>query len=106
MSSRLNLNDNIDTTFPFSIGGLDYDLKYPTLDELQPFTDLTAKRELALKKENNEEVAQIDNEMSEVFYSLITPVGHSTPIKDTLSKQPIPVVKRFNKMISEQLAAE
>ena len=106
MSSRLNLNDNVDSTFPFTVGGLDYDLKYPTLDELKPFTELSNAREVAVKDGDTEEISRIDNEMTNVFYSLITPVGHETPIKETLSSQPLPVIKAFNKMVSEQLAAE
>ena len=40
MSSRVNLNENVNDKFEFTIGGKDYDFKYPTLDEMQPFTDL------------------------------------------------------------------
>ena len=109
MSSRLNLNDNTSDKFEFTIGGLDYDFKYPTLDEIDPITELYKKREVASKKDTPEsvqEIAEIDDKLTETLYGLVIPVGHETPIKDTLKKQPFPVVKAFNKMITEQLNAE
>ena len=33
MSTRVNLNDNISDAFQFTIGGLDYDFKYPTMED-------------------------------------------------------------------------
>lgn len=109
MSSRVNLNENSAETFGFTIGGLDYDLKYPTLEEIEPITELSKKREVLSKTDTPEaveEMADIDNKLTEEFYKLIIPVGHETPIADTLRKQPFPVVKAFNKMVLEQLSAE
>lgn len=109
MSSRVNLNENTAETFCFTIGGLDYDLKYPTLEEIEPITELSKKREVLSKTDTPEaveEMADIDNKLTEEFYKLIIPVGHETPIADTLRKQPFPVVKAFNRMVLEQLSAE
>ena len=109
MSSRINLNDNASDKFEFTIGGLDYDFKYPTLEEIEPITDLYKERDIESKKdtpESVEKIAQIDEKLTEALYSLVIPVGHDTPIRDTLKKQPYPVVKAFNKMMTEQLAAE
>lgn len=109
MSSRINLNDNTSDRFEFSIGGLDYDFKYPTLEEIDPITELYKQREKAEKEntpEGVEKVAQIDEKLTETLYGLVIPVGHETPIRETLKKQPYPVVKAFNKMITEQLSAE
>lgn len=109
MSSRLNLNENAQETFGFTIGGLDYDLKYPTLEEIEPITELSKKREVLAKTntpEAVEEMGEIDNKLTEEFYKLIIPVGHEVPIADTLRKQAFPVVKAFNKMVLEQLSAE
>lgn len=109
MSSRINLNDNTNDRFEFTIGGLDYDFKYPTLEEIDPITDLYRQREVAQKEDTPESVqkiADIDNKLTEILYGLVQPVGHSTPIEDTLKKQPFPVVRAFNKMMSEQLSAE
>lgn len=103
MSSRLNLNDNVSDAFQFTIGGLDYDLKYPTLEELEPIQALNKERaELG----EGADTSAIDKKLEETFYSLIIPVGHDTPIQDVLKKQPFPVVKNFNDMVSKQLSAE
>lgn len=109
MSSRINLNDNTNDRFEFTIGGLDYDFKYPTLEEIDPITDLYKEREKAEKDgtpESVEKIADIDNKLTEALYGLVLPVGHNVPIKETLKKQPYPVVKAFNKMMTEQLSAE
>lgn len=109
MSSRINLNDNTNDKFEFTIGGLDYDFKYPTLDEIEPVTKLYNEREAEVKKdtpESVEKIAEIDDKLTKAMYSMVVPVGHTTPIEDTLKKQPFPVVKAFNKMMTEQLSAE
>lgn len=112
MSSRVNLNDNTNDKFEFTIGGLDYDLKYPTLEEIEPIQALI-KENSAI--ENNDKLSSEEKEkaletvrekMEKAMYSMVAPVGHTVPIKETLSKQPFPVVKAFNKMMNEQLSAE
>lgn len=106
MSSRVNLNDNTSDRFEFSIGGLDYDLKYPTLEQLEPMTDLFNQREVVEDSGDTEKLRELDEQISDKMYSMIIPVGHTTPIRETLNKQPYPVVKAFNKMLTEQLSAE
>ena len=103
MSSRQNLNDNLSDRFEFSIGGLDYDLLYPTLEQIEPISEINAERE---KEEDKEKLKELDKKMSDIFYSLIVPVGHSNKIQDTLKKQPVKVVQAFNEMVKEQLSAE
>lgn len=109
MSSRKNLNDNTSEKFEFTIGGLDYDFKYPTLEQIEPITDLYTKREAASKEETPESVktiSKIDKELTDLLYSFVVPVGHETPIEKTLKTQPYPVVKAFNKMMMDLLSAE
>lgn len=108
MSSRTNLNESVESVFPFTIGGLDYDLKYPTLEEIEPVTEITRKRDAEAKKENpdTEKIAKLDKELENIFNGFIIPVGHDTPINDTLKTQPFTVVKAFNKMVAEQFSAE
>lgn len=109
MSSRINLNDNTSDKFEFTIGGLDYDFKYPTLDEIDPITNLYKERDIENKKDTPESVqrvAEIDEQLTEALYGLVIPVGHTTPIRETLKKQPFPVVRAFNKMMTDQLSAE
>lgn len=109
MSSRTNLNDNINDKYEFTVGGLDYDFKYPTLSEVEPITNLYKEREIAEKDtsaEGVEKLAQIDERLTDNLYNLIIPVGHDVPIKETLKKQSVKVVAAFNKMLAEQLSAE
>ena len=109
MSSRINLNDNTSDKFEFTIGGLDYDFKYPTLDEIDPITNLYKERDIESKKDTPESVqrvAEIDEQLTDALYGLVIPVGHTTPIRETLKKQPFPVVRAFNKMMTDQLSAE
>ena len=109
MSSRVNLNDNVEEVFGFTIGGKDYDFKYPTLTTMEPIQELYRKRqkaELDKSSEGVDNLSKIDDELTEKFYELIIPVGHDTPIKEILTTQPLPVVKAFNKMVTDQLAAE
>lgn len=109
MSSRVNLNDNTSDRYEFSIGGLDYDFKYPTLEEIEPITKLYEERE-KLEKEDTaksaEKLAEIDKKLTDTIYSFVVPVNHSTPIEETLKKQSYKVVKAFNKMMTDQLSAE
>ena len=109
MSSRVNLNDNTNDKFEFTIGGLDYDFRYPTLEQIDPITDLYNEREKAEKDgspESVDRIAKIDKELTDTLYKMVVPVGHTTPIQETLKKQPYPVVKAFNKMMTDQLSAE
>ena len=109
MSSRVNLHDNACDRYELSIGGLDYDFKYPTLEEIEPITQLYQEREKAEKEDTPESVdkiADIDNQLTEKLYSFVIPVNHTTPIRDTLKKQSYKVVKAFNKMMTDQLSAE
>jgi len=105
-SSRINLNDNVNEYFPFTIGGVDFDLKYPTLEELEPIQTINGEREKAVSEKNTAKVAELDKKLEETFYSFIKPVDGATNIQDILKKQPFPVVKAFNKMIQEQLSAD
>lgn len=109
MSSRVNLNDNTSDRYEFSIGGLDYDFKYPTLEEIEPVTKLYEEREKAEKEdtpESVEKIKEIDEKLTETLYGFVIPVNHSTPIKEVLKKQSYRVVKAFNKMMTDQLSAE
>ena len=109
MSSRVNVNDTVEEAFGFTIGGLDYDFKYPTLRAMEPIQELSRERDKVSKEDTPESVdklAQLDNKLTEKFYEFVIPVGHNTPIKETLDNQPLPVVKAFNKLIIEQLSAE
>jgi len=106
MSARQNLNDNVNATFPFTVGGVDFDLKYPTLEELEPINKINTERQAAVEDGNTTRIAELDKELEEVFYGFIVPVDGTSDIQAVLKKQPFPVVKAFSKMIKEQLAVD
>lgn len=106
---RFNLNDDVRDAFPFTVNGLDYDLKYPTLKELEPYTDLSQQRENLSKKTDDASVKklnEIDKKLTDMLYSFVKPVGHKTPIKDTLENSNIRIIRAFNKMVSDKLLGE
>ena len=106
MSSRVNLNDNVEDSFPFTIGGVDFDLKYPTLEELEPIQTINQEREKALTDKDMAKVAELDKQLEETFYGFIKPVDGTSNIRDILKKQSFQVVKAFNKMVTTQLSVD
>lgn len=106
MSERLNLNDNISDVFQFTINGLDYDLHYPTLKELEPINNLNQERQKLQAKGDSKKLSAIDKQLTEIFYSFVKPVGHDTPIRETLENSNVRIIQAFNKMVQEQLAGE
>jgi len=106
MSTRINLNDNVEASYPFTIGGVDFDLKYPTLEELEPIQAINAEREKALAEKDAEKVAELDDKLENTFYGFIQPVDGVSDIRDILKKQSFQVVKAFNKMVTTQLSVD
>ena len=108
MSTRTNLNDNVNSVFPFSIGGFDYDLKYPTMEELEPIQNINIERDKLTGRDDEESKAklkELDEQLENSFYKFIIPVNADQPeIREILKKQPFPVVRAFNKMISDQFS--
>ena len=101
---RVNLNDNVNDHFEFTLGGVDFNLKYPSLEELEPVSQLNSERAEAEAKKDTAKVKEIEEKLTEAFYGLITAVDGKSDIAEVLKKQPFPVVKKFNEMISEQLS--
>lgn len=109
MANRLNLNDDISDVFQFTINGLDYDLRYPTLKELEPIQKLNNERNLLQGDESEagkKKLDAIDKKLTEAFYGFVEPVGHTTPIEKTLENSNVLVVKAFNDMVQTQLSGE
>lgn len=110
MSSRQNLNDNVSDRYEFSVGGLDYDLIYPTLTEIREIQDLVKESQKLDKdesldaKEKEKQLDEIQKKTEKVMYSFIKPVGHNTPIEQTLEKQSLKVVNNFNNMLTKQFS--
>ena len=106
MTDRVNLNDKVEPYFGFILGGVDFNLKYPTLEELEPVQKINTERAEAVRANDTEKIADCDKRLENIFYGLITAVDGTSDINEVLKKQPFPVVKKFNKMITEQLSVE
>ena len=106
MSQRLNLNDNVEDTFPFSVGGHDFDLRYPTLEEIEPLQKIIFDREAAEKAGDTEKLTAYTEQLMDTIYSFIIYAGNENPaptIKDVLKKQNSKVIAKFNEMMINEL---
>ena len=103
MSSRINLNDDVADRIGFTIQGLDYDFVYPTAKEWNEFVILTAQ----LQEEKDEKkIKSLSKKMEKAFNAMIVPVGHDTPISDTLEEAPLPVSQALQKQMKKWLNPE
>lgn len=72
------------------MGGHDYLLRYPTVEDIERVQDL-----------------KTDQERTEALYSFIEPVEDKQPaFKDILKKQDIRVFKAFSEMIKKEFGVE
>ena len=121
--AKYNLSTGIVDSFTFTVTDpqdstvLEYELRYPSANDFEPTKALDAqideyKVELqndettsAYKKEIQAKIDDLEKQKAEMFYKLVTPVGHDRPIMDVLNRVNILVVKNFNKMVSGELGA-
>lgn len=82
-----SLNDNVNDSFDFEVGGHKYKMRYPTLDELQKI------EKIALDKGSKSE-----DVLAEV-YKYIDPQGTAPSIAETMRSQNVRVIANFNAMI-------
>lgn len=94
--STYDLNDNVEDSFSFILGGFTYNMRYPTVEELENV-------QTALKKaQEDEDTKTIMDQM----YQFISPVDKDAPsISETMKKQNLPVIKKFNEMIKTEFGA-
>jgi len=104
-SERFNFNDDVSDAFQFEIAGLAYDMRYPTQDEIRPFVKLITQFEAIKNTASEEQIEKVNTKMEDFIYSLITPVGHETPIKETLKKVNIVVLRRLNERLIKELVS-
>lgn len=104
-SQRFNFNDTVSDAFEFEISGLAYDMRYPTQDEIRPFVKLVTKFEAMKDTASQEEVEKVNTKMEDFIHGLITPVGHDTPIKETLKKVNVVVLRRLNERLIQELVS-
>lgn len=104
-SERFNFNDDVSDAFQFEIAGLAYDMRYPTQDEIRPFVKLVTQFEAIKNTASDEQIEKVNTKMEDFIHGLITPVGHETPIKETLKKVNIVVLRRLNERLIKELVS-
>lgn len=104
-SERFNFNDDVSDAFQFEIAGLAYDMRYPTQDEIRPFVKLVTQFEAIKNTASEEQIEKVNTKMEDFIHSLIVPVGHETPIKETLKKVNIVVLRRLNERLIKELVS-
>lgn len=114
MNNGYNLSDNVNDTFPFEANGLKYAMRYPLISEVDKIQELNNKineaseipkdADAETKEKIKAEVQKLGDEMETYIYSFIEPVGHETPIKETLEKVNVRVLRNFNVMVKKELA--
>lgn len=94
--STYDLNDNVEDSFSFILGGFTYNMRYPTVEELENV-------QTALKKAQEDEDTKT---VMDQMYQFISPVDKDAPsIGETMKKQNLPVIKKFNEMIKTEFGA-
>lgn len=89
-----NLNDNVNESFDFELGGSKYTMRYPTLEEIEKLQKI-----LENNPDNNDK-------MMEFMYSYISEQDGASPIQKVLPKQNIRVIKNFTEMIKSEFGIE
>ena len=81
--TNYNLNDNVNDSFEFEVGGHKFQTKYPTMEELEELQKLVTSPE------------ETDGAMN-WMYKFITPVAASGPkIDEVMKKQNVRVIRNF-----------
>lgn len=104
-SQRFNFNDTVSDAFEFEISGLAYDMRYPTQDEMRPFAKLVREYKTAEDQGDLEKAQKVNDKMETFIHSLITPVGHETPIKETLKKVNVVILRHLNERLVKELVS-
>lgn len=107
MSSRFTFDtDNTNDVFEFTIKGKDYNFVYPTMKEIEPFSDLVKEiqDEQAKDTPDADHIKELEKRSDEAIYGFIKPIGHETPIKETLDNCSIKLRNEFNKKIISLLS--
>lgn len=97
--------DNVSDKFEFQVGGKDFDLKYPSLSEMEP---MQKKLDEVAKSKDSEEVKnlKINNIIIEGIREFITPVGHEESLEDVLQTVPITVARKLNRKLVSEIFGE
>lgn len=118
--ANYDLSKGVSESFTFTLKDpkdgkdLEYEVRYPSAADFEPskdidveIDDLKSKMDdkttlLSAKKEYQKRIDELEKKKSEVFYNLITPVGHDIKIEELIQRLPIKVMKNFNEMINKE----
>ena len=91
-----NLNDIVQESFEFTLGGFVYKMRYPTVEETEEVQKVL--KEAQEKKD--------EGSILEQMYKFITSDDEKAPkIDEALKKQNIKVIQNFNAMIEAEFGA-
>lgn len=95
--SQYNLNDNVQDSFSFVLGGFTYQMRYPTVEETESVQEALKKAE---EQKDTEEVMGL-------MYQFISSEDKEAPaIAEAMKKQNIKVIQNFNAMIKAEFSGE
>jgi hypothetical protein len=105
MSTPYNLDEQAAESFPFILGGNNYEMRYPTTEELQnvPTQVDTSAMSDAEKIAANR---AYNDKMNEYFYEFISPVGEAPSIEDALKVANVLTLRHFAAMMKTELSLE
>ena len=106
MASKYNLNDNVNESFAFNVGGLEWTMLYPLTEELEEIEDMYIKIKEFSEEKRKEEAQEVADKLNDKLYGLISPVEHDNNIREVMKKQNVRVLRNFNKMVAAELAIQ
>lgn len=95
--STYNLNDNVQESFEFILGGFTYKMKYPTVEETEAVQAVLKEAE---KTKDTEKVQQ------QMYQFISSDDEKAPPISEILKKQNIKVLQNFNEMIKAEFGSQ
>lgn len=110
MSSRENLFDDVDEVKQITIAGHDFDIRFPTLEEMEPIQKMLTEVNALRDKTDDEAVKkteELDKKFQKALYAFVEPVGeHNDSIEKVLKTLPAKVSRRLNNVLIDMLKAE
>lgn len=95
--STYNLNDNVNDSFEFILGGHSYKMRYPTVEETEKVQEMLKEAE---KSQDTKAV------LGQMYQFISTDDKEAPPIGDILRKQSIKVIQNFNEMIKTEFGSQ
>lgn len=94
--SQYNLNDNVQDSFEFILGGFTYQMRYPTVEETESMQEAIQKAESGNK----------NKEILDAMCGYISSTDSGAPdIAEALKRQNIRVIRNFTEMIKSEFGS-